>query len=73
MSFIKMLDDGQFRIQIDHLPLFLLKLCCRQEQLVPKRDKMYLIRNCVTILWPQVGVLSIPNGGVLLVERFEYR
>jgi hypothetical protein len=34
---------------------------------------MYLIRNCVTIPWPQVGVLLIPNGGVLLVERFENR
>jgi hypothetical protein len=27
----------------------------------------------MTTPWPQVGVLSVPNGGVLLVERFEYR
>jgi hypothetical protein len=34
---------------------------------------MYLIWNCVTTPWPHVGVLSVPNGGVLFVERFEYR
>jgi hypothetical protein len=34
---------------------------------------MNLIRNYMTTSWPQVGVLSVLNGGVLLVERFEYR
>ncbi len=38
-----------------------------------KERQMYLIQNCVTTPWPQVGVLSVLNGGVLLVERFEYR
>ncbi len=66
MSLIKMLDDPPPFASSSQAPL-------PARTINAKERHMYLIWNYVTIPWLQVGVLSVPNGGVLLVERFEYR